>query len=222
MNVERLVVGPLEANCYVVTDGTGEGIVIDPGGQPETILAAIKRLKANIKYIILTHGHLDHAVGLPQVKASAGALVALHSDDIPLLNDRTLSAWLGMSLPRMPPPDIKLQDWQEIRAGELSLTVLHTPGHTPGGICLLGEGVLFSGDTLFQNSIGRADLPGGDQDTLTQNIQTRLMILPDDTIVYPGHGPPTTIGQERRYNPFLQGEDRPRLCPEHPGEPGPE
>ncbi|MCK5577295.1 MAG: MBL fold metallo-hydrolase [Dehalococcoidales bacterium] len=204
MILEKLVVGPLASNCYIIGSETSRaGAVIDPGDDARQILAGINELELDIKYILLTHGHLDHTGALKEVKESTGASVAVHSADVKNLNDDYLSLFTGISYPKPPPPDRLLEDGDTIDIGDFSLTVVHTPGHSPGGICLLGGGILFSGDTLFNFGIGRADLPGGNSRQLMESIHKRLLKLPDEIKVYPGHGPDTTIGAERRSNPFL-------------------
>lgn len=210
MIVEKLVVGQFASNCYIVGSESGsEGMIIDPGEEAEVILKRAKELGLDIKIIVLTHGHLDHIAALKRVKEVTGAEVAIHADDATTLNDDSLSLFLGLPRQTPPSPDRLLKGWEGIEIGGLSFTVLHTPGHTPGGICLLGEGIVFSGDTLFNYGIGRADLPGGEPARLIESIHEKLMLLPDDTVVYPGHGPETTIGAERRGNPFLQDNFRP-------------
>jgi glyoxylase-like metal-dependent hydrolase (beta-lactamase superfamily II) len=204
MILEKLVVGPFASNCYIIGPETGRvGAVIDPGDEAQKILGSISKLKLEVKYIFLTHGHLDHTGALKEVKESTGASVAIHRADVKGIDDNYLNLFLGISYPKPPPPDRLLEDGDTINIGEFSLTVVHTPGHTPGGICLLGDGILFSGDTLFNLGIGRADLPGGDPRQLIESIRQRLLKLPDETKIYPGHGPNTTIGAEHWSNPFL-------------------
>jgi glyoxylase-like metal-dependent hydrolase (beta-lactamase superfamily II) len=204
MILEILEVGPFATNCYIVgTVPGGQGIIIDPGGDPDKILARTAKLELDIKHIVLTHGHPDHVAALKEVEEATGADIAIHSEDAIVLGDRTISTVLGYSYDTPPVPDRLLGDGDVISPGELTFIVIHTPGHTPGSICLLGEGVLFSGDTLFKSGIGRADLPGGDNTKLMKSIQSRLMMLDDKVVVYPGHGQRTTIGAERRGNPFL-------------------
>jgi glyoxylase-like metal-dependent hydrolase (beta-lactamase superfamily II) len=199
-------VGPLVSNCYIVgSEATREGMIIDPADEAENILKSVKELGLEIKLIILTHGHPDHVGALNEVKEATGAGVAIHTDDAEILKQHSLGFLFGLVYPAPPPPDRLLNDGDSIDIGDLHFTVLHTPGHTPGGICLLGHGVLFSGDTLFNYGIGRYDLPGGDYRQLMDSLHTRLMVLPDDTIVHPGHGAGTTIGAERQGNPFLNG-----------------
>jgi glyoxylase-like metal-dependent hydrolase (beta-lactamase superfamily II) len=207
MIVEKIIVGPLASNCYIVADDVvPEGIIIDPGDEAGAILERVGELGIDIKYILLTHGHLDHIAAAAKVKEATGASLAVHTEEADGLHDKTLGLFMGVTLPEVPRPDWLLRGWESIEFGGLSFTVLHTPGHSPGGICLLGEGVLFSGDTLFYRGIGRSDMPGGDPEKLLQSIHTRLLILPDETVVCPGHGPQTNIGDERRSNPFLQGQ----------------
>ena len=206
MLISGLVVGPFASNCYIVgSESSKEGMIIDPGAEAEVILKKVKDLGLDIKYIVLTHGHIDHVSALKEVKEATGAEVAIHADDADSLQGHSLGTLFGLSFPTPPPPDRLLKDGDSIDIGDLHFLVLHTPGHSPGGICLLGQGVVFSGDTLFNYGMGRYDLPGGDYKKLMNGINTKLMVLPDETAVYPGHGPATTIGAERRGNPFLHG-----------------
>ena len=206
MIVDKLVVGPFASNCYIVgSPSDKEGMIIDPGDKAKEILKKVEDLGLDIKLIVLTHGHIDHTGALKEVKEATGAEVAIHGDDARSLRRQLLSVIFGLFYPTPPPPDRLLKDGDSIDVGDLHFVVLHTPGHTPGGICLLGQGVVFSGDTLFNYSIGRTDLPGGSYSKLMNSIQTKLMTLPDNTVVYPGHGDETTIGAERRGNPYLQG-----------------
>jgi len=205
MILKNLVVGPLAANCYIVgSESNKEGMIIDPGAEAEVILRNVKDLELDIKSIALTHGHVDHIGALKEVKEATGAEVAIHTDDAQALQENSVSTLLGLSYPTPLPADRLLKDGDSMDIGDLHFLVLHTPGHSPGCICLLGQGVMFSGDTLFNYGIGRADLPGGNYSQLMNSIHTKLMTLPDNTTVYPGHGPDTTIGAERSGNPFLQ------------------
>jgi len=203
--IEKLEVGPLAVNCYVVGDEASRtGMIIDPGAESGTIMKRVKALGLDIKFIVLTHAHFDHIGALKELKEVTKAEIAIHTDDAQFLPfGNTLGAAFGFSFPPPPAPDRLLKDGDSFDLGRQRLQVLHTPGHTPGGICLLGDGVVFTGDTLFYASIGRTDLPGGNSKQLMDSINTKLMTLTDNTIVYPGHGPKSTIGQERRHNPFL-------------------
>jgi hydroxyacylglutathione hydrolase len=201
----RLVVGPFASNCYIVGSESGkEGMIIDPGADAGKILASVRDLGLDIKTILITHGHIDHVSALKEVKEATEAETLIHADDAGALQDGRTAMMLGVSYP-VSPPDRLLKDGDSVDVGDLHFTVLHTPGHSPGGICLAGEGVVFSGDTLFNFGIGRYDFPGSSGTQLMESIRTKLMTLPDDTAVYPGHGPDTTIGTERRGNPFLRG-----------------
>jgi glyoxylase-like metal-dependent hydrolase (beta-lactamase superfamily II) len=206
MILKRLAVGALGANCYIVgCEKEKTGMVIDPGGDAGRIISEISNLGLKIKTIILTHGHGDHIGAANAVKSATGAEIAIHADDIGVMQDKVLCDMFGLDYNPVNQPDILLKGGDMITVGELKFTVIHTPGHSRGGICLFGEGVLFSGDTLFSGSIGRTDLArwGGDYNTIIKSIKTKLLTLDDATIVYPGHGPKTTIGDERRGNPFL-------------------
>ncbi len=204
MILKKLVVGPLASNCYIIgSESSKEGMIIDPGDEAEVILRNVKDLELEIRSIVLTHGHIDHIGALKEVKKATGAEVAIHTDEAKSLQEQSLSKLLGLSYPTPLPADRLLKDGDSMDIGDLHFSVLHTPGHSPGGICLLGEGVVFSGDSLFNYGIGRADLPGSNYSQLMNSIHTKLMTLPDNTIVYPGHGPDTTIGAERSGNPFL-------------------
>lgn len=207
MIFDKLEVGPWGVNCYMVGDEVSHaGMIIDPGAEAKAILHKAKKLELDIKVIVLTHAHFDHIGGLKELKEATKAQVSVGADDAPSLGRKDLiSATFGFSYPVPPAPDRLLKDADIIEIGSLTFQVLHTPGHTPGGICLLGEKVVFTGDTLFNSGIGRTDLAGGSTEKIMESIRIKLMELPDDVAVYPGHGPETTIGQERRSNPFLQG-----------------
>ncbi len=205
MIIERLELGLLAVNCYLVGEESSRaGIIIDPGAEASTILKRVEALRLDIKSIVLTHAHFDHIGALKEVKEVTKAEIAIHTDDAKALQARPLFAMeFGFSFLPPPFPERLLKDGDSLDLGSQRFLVLHTPGHTPGGICLLGEGVVFTGDTLFNSGIGRTDVPGGSYDKLMDSLRSKLMVLPDNTIVYPGHGPESTIGQERRGNPFL-------------------
>lgn len=210
MLIETLVVGSFAANCYIVASSAGgKALVIDPGADAATILKTVQRMGLSISVIVLTHAHIDHVGAVREVKEKSGARFALHEAEKGLIMGgpmRMLTA-LGVSpVKSPPPPDRLLKDGDRIDVDDLSFEVLHTPGHSSGGICLLGHGAVFSGDTLFNYGIGRTDFPGCSHERLMKSIHDKLMVLPDETVVYPGHGPPTTIGAERQGNPFLSRE----------------
>jgi len=208
--LKKLVVGPIASNCYIVgSELTKEGMIVDPGDEAGEILKSIKDSGLDIKLIVLTHGHIDHIGALKEIREATRAKVAIHSDEVkpPQGLYQSLDAMLGLSYLAPSRPDRLLKDGDSLDVGDLHFSVLHTPGHTPGGICLLGEGVVFTGDTLFNCGIGRTDLLGGSQSQLMNSIHTKLMNLPDNTTVYPGHGPETTIGAERQGNPYLHVEE---------------
>lgn len=209
MIVKTLVVGPFASNCFIVGSGkTKEGMIIDPGSDAKNILNTVHDLGLSIVLIVATHNHIDHVGALRPVKDATGAEYAVHEADskeaMPAMFGRMMGLMLGSSLKAPPKPDRLLRDGDVIEVGELKFQVIHTPGHSPGGISLLGSGVVFSGDTLFNLGIGRTDIPGGDYAKLMESIITKLMVLPDSTTVYPGHGPETTIGTEKKWNPFLR------------------
>ena len=205
MIVERHVVGMLQCNCYIVgCEDAGEGIIIDPGGDAPVILDRVEQLGLTIKYIVNTHGHIDHIAANGPVKEATGAQLAIHEDDAEwLVTDQgTYARMLGVLSPG-PPADLMLKDGDEITFGNESLEIIHTPGHSLGGISLAADGVVFCGDTLFAMGVGRVDLPGGSWETLMHTIRTRLFTMPADTTVYTGHGEPTTIGRESQFNPWF-------------------
>lgn len=206
MIVKTLPVGPLQANCYIVgCEETKLGAIIDPGDEGERILGTVEDLGLQVTHVLLTHAHFDHIAAADEVVKATGAPLALHPDDLPLLNAGGGAIFFGIQPPPIPEPALRLATGQEIAIGQLSLRVLHTPGHSPGHVTFYEaeQGVIFDGDVLFAQGIGRADLPGGSYPTLMRSINKQLMTLPDDTLVYSGHGPVTTIGQERVSNPWL-------------------
>ncbi len=201
----RLIVGPLQVNCFILADEkTKEAVVIDPGDDAQAILKIIKEKDLKVKYVVNTHAHFDHVGANKAIKEATGAELLLHEADAPLLAAAAnQSRSFGMDPVSSPAADRYVEQGDVLSAGEVSLKVLHTPGHSPGGISLLENGMVFTGDALFAGSIGRTDFPGGDLMTLIHSIRRQLMVLPDDTKVFSGHGPATTIGEERRENPFL-------------------
>ena len=205
MILETLVVGPFASNCYIVgSESSKRGIIIDPGAEANVILETVKALGLTIPLIVVTHTHIDHVGALTPVKDGTGAEFALHGAETgPGVLSRMLSSMAGGSMSQLPKPDRLLQDGDTIDIDDLNFTVLHTPGHSPDGISLYGNGIVFTGDALFNYGIGRTDFPGCSYDQLMESIQHKLMTLPDETIVYPGHGPSSNIGEEKRGNPFL-------------------
>ena len=210
MIIKMFTFGMYFTNCYVVgCEETKEAIVIDPGfdrdREAEEVLRFIEQNGFHVKYIINTHGHADHTAGNGIIKKATGALILIHENDAIMLTTfaKTLSRVFGLRV-RSPPADRTLRDGDVIQVGRVKLVVLHTPGHSKGGISLLGDEVVFTGDTLFAGSIGRTDFPGASFEEIMRSIKTKLVTLPDRFKVYPGHGPLTTIGEEKKHNPFLQ------------------
>lgn len=205
---EILAVGPLQCNCSILGDETSrEAIVVDPGGDISRIVAILEKHGLTVKQIIITHAHIDHIAGAAQLKQLTGAPILYNQNDLPLVKMMDIqAAWLGVPTPEVPAPDDTLDDGKIIAVTGLAGSILHTPGHTEGSVCLYlpRESLLLAGDTLFAGSIGRTDLPGGDQRKILASIRESLLPLPLDTTVIPGHGPGTTIGAERESNPFLQ------------------
>ena len=204
MIVKRLQAGVYAANCYIIHTEDGDGLVVDPAGDVDEIVKYLEESNVKVGAIVLTHGHGDHIGGVLELKELLDVPVMVHSDDEDMVKNSALNLSTSMPMGEVNfKPDILLNDGDDIPLGDRSVKVIHTPGHTKGGICLLVDGILITGDTLFQGSIGRTDLYGGDFDILMKSIVEKLMILPDDTVVYPGHGGPSTIGVERRNNPFI-------------------
>ena len=208
MILETFPVGPLQCNCTIVGDeATREAMVIDPGDNIPEILTRLAKHKLTLKQIVVTHAHIDHVGGAVQLKKATGAPILLNENDLPLLKMMEVQAgWLGVPTPQVAPPDISAEEGMMVGVAGHTAHVLRTPGHTPGSICLYfaPENLLIAGDTLFAGSIGRTDLPGGDSRNILRSIHDRLLVLPNETRVIPGHGPGTTIGEERESNPFLQ------------------
>jgi len=205
--VATLPVGMIQTNCYVVgCEETKAGAIVDPGGHPQRILAEVARLGLTIEYVLNTHAHFDHTEANGPIVEATGATLALHPQELPLLKAAGGAALFGVQAEPSPLPGLELHDGDELAVGTLRFQVLHTPGHTPGHVCFYeaAQGVLFDGDVLFHRGVGRYDLPGGSWPQLVDSIRRVLFSLPDETVVYPGHGPATTIGEEKRLNPFLR------------------
>jgi hydroxyacylglutathione hydrolase len=205
--VRGIVVGLFQENCYVIgSRRTGEAVCVDPGDEPDEILALARDMGVRITKIVCSHAHLDHIMAVAAIKEVTNAPFLLHAGDLTIAEQVPAAAqlWLGRDVPRPPSPDFAIADGDDVEIPGIELKVLHTPGHTPGSVSLYGGGMLFSGDTLFRGSIGRTDLPGGDPVRIIESITQRLMMLPDETVVLPGHMQETTIGAERAGNPFLR------------------
>jgi hydroxyacylglutathione hydrolase len=210
MQIDRLILGGFETNCYVVRrdEAATDCMVIDPGFDPDNLLEFLAQNRLNPVAVVITHGHVDHIAGLAALRQQyPKARVYIHKIDAGMLTDgeANLSALAGIEV-ETEPADVLLQDGDVIDEAGIMLQVRHTPGHTLGGICLYAEseGLVFAGDTLFADSVGRTDFPGGDMEQLIESIRTKLFTLPDTTVVYPGHGMRTTIGREKRANPFVR------------------
>jgi hydroxyacylglutathione hydrolase len=205
---KTLVVGPLQCNCAILgCEKTKEAVIIDPGDEADKIISEVKSLGLTPKYLLHTHAHFDHIGGTKGVREAFQATVCLHGGDADIYKNLPMQGQMfGMKFDPAPPLEKEIEDGEELSFGEYKLQIIHTPGHSPGGVCfrlLNSDEVLFSGDTLFRQSIGRTDLWGGDYSMLIRSIKSRLLVLEEDTRVYPGHGPHTRIGEEKRKNPFL-------------------
>ncbi len=204
MKVKTITVSMFGTNCYLAfCPETNEAVVVDPGAEAKRIIEIIKNLKLNIKYIINTHGHVDHIGANGKLKEALAAPVLLNVKDLDLYNNPGFG--LKLVLRKQPQPDQFIKEGDRVSFGKLVFEVIETPGHTRGGICLLSDSAVFCGDTLFAGSVGRTDLAGGSYDDLIESISQKLLALSPETIVYPGHGPKTTIGVEARTNPFVGG-----------------
>ena len=210
LEVVALPNGQLAENCYLIADrSTGEAVIIDPGEEAAMFLAELDTRGWALKGIWLTHAHVDHIMGVGAVRRATGAPIHLHPLDRPIYDVLPqYGAWLGMKLDPPPEPDVELRPGSQVRVGRRAFDVRFTPGHSPGSVSFVGHGMVFGGDVLFNGSIGRTDLPGGDLQTLMSTLQTQFLSLPDSTVVHSGHGPDTTIGVERLTNPFLTGSVR--------------
>ncbi|HUV66504.1 MAG TPA: MBL fold metallo-hydrolase [Sedimentisphaerales bacterium] len=209
MKIDRLTLGAYETNCYVLRDGeaANDCLIIDPGLEAEVLVDFLRDHKLNPVAVVLTHGHIDHIAGVVALRdAFPDVKVSIHELDAVMLSEphANLSVMSGMVFSTHP-PDVSLQDGDIVNQAGIELLVLHTPGHTPGGICLCSKvaGIAFVGDTLFAGSVGRADFPGGSMYQLINSVKEKLFTLPGETKVYPGHGPPTTIAHEKNHNPFF-------------------
>jgi hydroxyacylglutathione hydrolase len=205
MILKMLVVGPIQANCYLLgCERTREAAVIDPGDDADEILMTLAKDKLRCVSIVNTHGHFDHSGANKRLKEVTGAQLILHEADAPMVMNQAASGKMwGMQVENSPPPDRYVKEGDLITFGDISLKVLHTPGHSEGGISLVTDKMVFVGDTLFAGSIGRTDFPGGDSDSLLRSVREKIFPLGDDVVIYPGHGPETTVGRERRTNPFF-------------------
>jgi hydroxyacylglutathione hydrolase len=207
LEIVTLPNGQLAENCYLVADRrTREAVIIDPGEEPAMFLAELDTRAWTLRAIWLTHAHIDHILGVDAVKRATGAPIHLHPLDRPIYDALPqFGAWMGMKLDPPPPPDVDLTPGKPVRVGRFEFDVRFTPGHSPGSVSFVGHDMVFGGDVLFNGSVGRTDLPGGDPGTLMTSIQSQFLSLPDSTVVHSGHGPATTIGVERLTNPFLTG-----------------
>lgn len=207
LRVIPILNGQFMQNCYLLAEeGSADAVIVDPGEAPTLFLETAERHGLTIREIWLTHGHIDHVSGVGAVKAATGAPIWMHPADLPLYRNLAQQAgWFGLELDDPPPIDHELSHGQTLTLGNTSFDVRHTPGHSPGSVCFVTAGTVIGGDVLFQGSVGRVDLPGGDWEQLLSSIRDELFPLPDDTVVHPGHGPRTTIGAEKRNNPFLRG-----------------
>jgi len=209
MKIDTITVGPLQTNCYLISDPeSNEALVIDPGSDAETIIDSIVKQKLNVKYIIATHCHIDHVAEAKTVQDHFDVPFLIHENEVTLLDTlESNNGLFGITVYGRPKTGDFLQHSQTITVGSNKGKILFTPGHSPGGVCISFPGYVFAGDSLFRNSIGRTDLPGGNYNQLIESIHNQLFTLADDTIVYPGHGPETSIKHEKQYNPFVKTDD---------------
>jgi glyoxylase-like metal-dependent hydrolase (beta-lactamase superfamily II) len=208
MNVETLVVGDLFTNCYILDPEAKEALVVDPGADARSIVQALRGKGFHLRYIVATHAHFDHVCGMKELQDSLGGETLLHRADLPLLESLPAQgAAFGVRTGPIPRIDRFLEEGDQLPLGKGHFRVLHTPGHSPGGISLIGHGMAFVGDALFAGSIGRTDLPGSSYETLLDSIHRKLLTLKENTLIFPGHGEASTIGVEMRTNPFLTAKD---------------
>jgi len=208
MILQQIIVGSMAVCCYIVScENTKKAAIIDPGGSVDDILAEVAKQGLTVEYIIATHGHPDHVCGNKKIQDATGAKIIMHEDDVEFFEEDEVKNYFSMlGLEPSPPTDIKVKEGDEIKIGDVSMMVIHTPGHTPGGMCLLNGTDLITGDTLFVGGLGRTDFPGGSHEDLIESIHKKLLILPEETVVWPGHGyggNKSTIGIEAKTNPFL-------------------
>jgi len=206
MLITTLSVGPIGTNCYIIgCEETLEGMIIDPGGHAGKILAAVQKMNLTIKYVVNTHAHFDHTTANKELIKATSALLVIHPDEVPILQAGGGAQWFGFPADSSPEPGLLVNEGDTLQVGKLAFQVMHTPGHSPGHIILYeaNENALFDGDMLFYRGIGRSDLPGGNHATLMRSIREKILTLPDETIVYSGHGPATTVGEEKQLNPWL-------------------
>jgi len=207
LSVQAMEVGPLAVNAYIVAHRAArKAFVVDPGDEGERIEAAVRRLGLSLAGILLTHGHFDHVGGVAALKRRTGASVHIHPDDAGRMQSAGMQGLLfGLRVESPPPPDALVREGDEILLEDVPFRVVHTPGHTPGSVCYLAPGAAFVGDLVFAGSIGRTDLPGGDYGTLIRSVEEKIFVLPGSTVLFPGHGPATTVEEEKRSNPFFAG-----------------
>ena len=205
MIIKTLMVGPLQVNCHIIGDEkSGKAMVVDPGGDADMIMKEVNRNNLTVEYIVITHGHFDHIGATSSLKEKTGAKVLIHEAEAEIFSAAPgLAKYFGMGISKPPQPDQFLKDGEIIKVGDLQFKVMHLPGHSPGGIALYGEGIAVTGDTLFAGSIGRTDLPGSEEALIWKSLG-RLIALPEDTKVLCGHGPASTIGREKKMNPFVK------------------
>lgn len=208
MIIKQLIVGPMAVCCYIIgCEKTQKCAVVDPGGDEEKILAEVEAQGFSVEYIIATHGHPDHVCGNKRIQEATGAKIIMHIADVEFFEEGEAKNYFSMfGLEPSPPTGIRVEDGDDIEIGEVALKVIHTPGHTPGGICLYNSPDVLTGDTLFVGGLGRTDFPGGSHQELIKSIRNKLLVLPEDTVVWPGHGyggNRSTIGTEASSNPFL-------------------